>query len=149
MGNDHSRSGSDRCRSEHQSCATVCAISNSAPELGSASALDAIPTANCINTTCKDRYDICRATNSISAKGGISAGDGYSNNTSFNNGKPYRKQDDKVYIYSGGEIPYNGRIWNNRCYAIYNNGVLVGFTDSNGNSCDNRGYLGNEDTSNG
>jgi hypothetical protein len=124
-------------------------MSNSAPELGSANALDALSAGDCIRTTCQNRYDICNLNNNISAKSGVSAGDSYSGSTSFNNGQPYRKQDNKVYVYQGGEIPYNGRMWNGRCYAIYINGNLSHFADSNGNVCCNQGNLGGEDTSNG
>lgn len=149
MGNNSSaNSGNDNCRSDLQTCATICTMTNSAPELGSSNMLDAISSANCISTTCHNRYDICNLNNRISAKGGISAGDN-TINTSFNNGRPYRKQDNKVYIYQNGEIPFNGRFWNGRCYAIYVNGELRSFQDSNGNACCSDGHLGNEDTSNG
>lgn len=149
MGNSGSSSGSDRCHSEHQSCATVCVLTNSAPELGSSSITDALGAGNCIRTTCQDRNNICNTNNAISAKGGISAGDGYSQITSFNNDRPYRKQDNKVYVNHGSEIPFNGKLWNGRCYVVYKNGEVKSWQDSNGNACCSQGYLGNEDTSNG
>lgn len=135
MGNSSSLSGSNKCRSEHQSCATICALTNSAPELGNSSITDALEAGNCIRTTCQDRNIICKANNAISAKGYISAGDGYSSQaTSFNNGRPYRKQDNKVYVNHGSEIPYNGKLWNGRCYMVYKNGEVISWQDSNGNA---------------
>lgn len=148
MGNVNSSSGSDRCRSEHQTCSTVCILTNSAPELGSSNIADAIGAGNCIQSTCQNRNNICRKNNGISAKSGVSAGDS-NHATQFNNGRPYRKQDNKIYVYRGGEIPYDGKLWNGKSYVIYKNGVIVSWRDSNENSCDSEGYLGNEDTSNG
>jgi len=78
---------------------------------------------------------------------GVSTGDS-SLNTSLG-ASPYRKNDGRVYINSGGEIPYNGRDWNGKCYAYYVNGEITHFTDTNGNTCCMLGYLGNQDTSNG
>ena len=55
---------------------------------------------------------------------GVSSGCGNSSlNTSFD-ASPYRKNNGIVYINSGGgEIPFNGRKWNGKCYAYYVNGV--------------------------
>ena len=80
---------------------------------------------------------------------GVSSGDGKSSLNTSLGASPYRKSDGRVYINSGGEIPFNGRVWNGNCYAYYINGVRTYFTDTNGNRCCEFGYLGNDDTSNG
>ena len=59
----------------------VCAMSNSAHELGSIIAMDVAATANCIATRCSERKNIC------DTNVAISAGDGYAYN--HNNGKQY------------------------------------------------------------
>ena len=73
---------------------------------------------------------------------GVSSGDGgcSSNNTSLG-ASPYKKSDGIVYINTGTEIPFNGNVWNGKCYAFYINGELDYFQDSNGNYCDNEGVL--------
>ena len=81
-------------------------------------------------------------------KSGVSSGDGYSLNTSVGS-EPYRKSDNRVYINSGIEIPFNGKMWNGKCYVYYKNGEIQYFTDLYGNGCDNEGQVGNQDTSNG
>lgn len=118
MGN--TSSGSDRCKSDHQSCAIVCTMTNSAPELGSANALDALSTANCIRTTCQDRYDICKANNYISAKSGVSAGDNC-HKTSFDGTREYS---DIAKAYMGTVLMPNG--------DKYRAGKLVSFVSSSG-----------------
>ena len=75
---------------------------------------------------------------------GVNAGGGPSSVS------PYTKTDGRVYINSGcGEVPFNGRQWNGKCYAYYINGIRSYFRDTNGNACCEFGYLGNQDTSNG
>jgi hypothetical protein len=83
------------------------------------------------------------------ASAGVSSGDGNSSLNTSLGASPYKKNDGNVYINSGGEIPYNGRLWNGKCYAYYINGVRTYFTDSNDNVCCELGHLGNQDTSNG
>ena len=56
----------------------------------------------------------------------------------------YRKSHGNV----NGDVPYNGRRWNGYCYAIYKNGEIVHWEDSNGNWCDNEGVLGGHDNGN-
>jgi hypothetical protein len=80
---------------------------------------------------------------------GVSAGDGKSSLTTSLGTSPYRKNDGRVYINSSGEIPFKGRVWNGKCYAYYVNGEITHYTDTNGNTCCDMGYLGNQDTSNG
>uniref|UniRef100_A0A6C0B960 Uncharacterized protein n=1 Tax=viral metagenome TaxID=1070528 RepID=A0A6C0B960_9ZZZZ len=80
---------------------------------------------------------------------GVSSGCGNSSLNTSLGASPYRKDDGRVYINSGGEIPYNGRLWNGKCYAYYVNGVRTYFTDTYGNRCCELGHLGNDDTSNG
>jgi len=81
---------------------------------------------------------------------GVSSGCGNSSLNTSLGASPYRKDDGRVYIInSGGEIPYNGKVWNGKCYAYYVNGVMTYFTDIYGNPCCNEGYPGNQDTSNG
>ena len=80
---------------------------------------------------------------------GVSSGCGNSSLNTSLGASPYRKDDGRVYINSGGEIPFNGKVWNGKCYAYYINGVRTYFTDTNGNRCCELGHLGNDDTSNG
>ena len=80
---------------------------------------------------------------------GVSSGCGNSSLNTSLGASPYKKDDGRLYINSGGEIPYNGRLWNGKCYAYYVNGVRSYFTDTNGNTCCELGHLGNQDTSNG
>ena len=80
---------------------------------------------------------------------GISSGDGSSSLDTSLGASPYKKSDGRVYINSGGELPFNGKVWNGKCYAYYINGVRSYFRDTNGNACCEDGYLGNQDTSNG
>jgi hypothetical protein len=81
---------------------------------------------------------------------GVSSGDGKSSLNTSLGASPYRKSDGLVYINTdSGETPYNGRQWNGKCYAYFINGVRTYFTDTNGNTCCELGYLGNQDTSNG
>jgi hypothetical protein len=84
-----------------------------------------------------------------SSASGVSSGDVNSSLNTSLGASPYRKNDGRVYINSGGEIPFNGREWNGKCYAYYINGVRTYFTDTNGNTCCELGHLGNQDTSNG
>ena len=72
---------------------------------------------------------------------GVSSGDGCSSLYTSLNASPYKKSDDRVYINSGGELPFNGKVWNGKCEAYYINGDLSYFTDRNGNYCDNEGVL--------
>ena len=72
---------------------------------------------------------------------GVSSGDGYSSHNTSLGASPYKKSDGNVYINSGGELPFNGKVWNGKCEAYYINGVLTYFTDRNGNRCDNEGIL--------
>jgi hypothetical protein len=85
----------------------------------------------------------------VACVSGVSSGCGNSSLNTSLGASPYRKDDVRVYINSGSEIPYNGRLWNGKCYAYYVNGVRTYFTDSNGNTCCELGHLGNQDTSNG
>lgn len=80
---------------------------------------------------------------------GVSSGDEKSSYDTSLNASPYRKDNGRVYINSGGEIPFNGKKWNGKCYAYYINGVRTYFTDIYGNTCCELGYPGNQDTSNG
>ena len=80
---------------------------------------------------------------------GVSSGCGDSSRVTSLGASPYRKDNGRVYINSGGEIPFNGRVWNGKCYAYYIDGVRTYFTDIYGNTCCEFGYLGNQDTSNG
>ena len=80
---------------------------------------------------------------------GVSSGCGNSSLNTSLGASPYRKDDGRLYINSGGEIPYNGRLWNGKCYAYYVNGERSYFTDTYGNTCCELGHLGNQDTSNG
>jgi hypothetical protein len=75
---------------------------------------------------------------------GVSAGDA---SAAFGgrDAQPYKKADGRVYINHAGEVPFNGRHWNGKCYAIYKNGDLRYFEDSNGNACDNEGVLHGHD----
>ena len=73
---------------------------------------------------------------------GVSSGCGNSSLNTSLGASPYRKDDDRVYINSGGEIPFNGKVWNGKCYAYYVNGVMIYFTDTNGNRCCEDGHLG-------
>ena len=75
-----------------------------------------------------------------SSTSGISSGDSGSLTTSVGT-SPYRKSDGRVYINSGDELPFNGKVWNGKCYAYYINGELRYFTDRNDNACDNEGVL--------
>ena len=112
MGNNES-SKSNKCRSEHQTCATVCALTNSAPELGSPGIIDVIDTSNCIRTTCQDRYDICK----VNAKEG-------NNPDNPDNPDSKRVNDDKIAkVHSGNYTAPNG--------DRYNSGKLTAFV-SNG-----------------
>ena len=72
---------------------------------------------------------------------GVSSGDGYSSHNTSLGASPYKKSDGNVYINSGGELPFNGKVWNGKCEAYYINGVLTYFTDRIGNRCDNEGIL--------
>jgi len=72
---------------------------------------------------------------------GVSSGCGNSSLNTSLGASPYRKDDGRVYINSGGEIPFNGKVWNGKCEAYYINGDLSYFTDRNGNYCDNEGVL--------
>ena len=78
----------------------------------------------------------------IACVSGVSSGDGCSSlNTSLGASR-YKKSDGRVYINSGGgELPFNGKVWNGKCEAYYINGDLTYFTDRNGNRCDNEGVL--------
>lgn len=72
---------------------------------------------------------------------GVSSGDGCSSLNTSLGASPYKKSDGRVYINSGGELPFNGKVWNGKCYAYYINGDLTYFTDIYGNTCDNNGIL--------
>ena len=72
---------------------------------------------------------------------GVSSGCGNSSLNTSLGASPYRKDDGRVYINSGGELPFNGKVWNGKCEAYYINGDLSYFTDRNGNYCDNEGVL--------
>lgn len=72
---------------------------------------------------------------------GVSSGDGYSSHDTSFGASRYKKSDGRVYINSGGEIPFNGNVWNGKCEAYYVNGELSYFKDRNGNYCDNEGVL--------
>jgi len=72
---------------------------------------------------------------------GVSSGCGNSSLNTSLGALPYRKDDGRVYINSGGELPFNGKVWNGKCEAYYINGDLSYFTDRNGNYCDNEGVL--------
>ena len=85
----------------------------------------------------------------VACASGVSSGCGDSSRDTSLGASPYRKDDGRVYINSGGEIPFNGRVWNGKCYAYYIAGVRTYFTDKYGNRCCELGYLGNDDTSNG
>lgn len=82
--------------------------------------LDALSPGDCIRTTCQNRYDICNLNNNISAKGCISAGDGY-HGTSLGNGKNYS---DISKAYGGTDLMSNG--------DKYHGGKLVSFMSSSG-----------------
>jgi len=78
----------------------------------------------------------------VSGVSGVSSGCGNSSLNTSLGASPYRKDDGRVYIInSGGEIPYNGKVWNGKCYAYYVNGVRTYFTDIYGNRCCDMGYL--------
>ena len=79
---------------------------------------------------------------------GVSSGCGGGDGTSLG-AQLYRKLDGRIYVNNCGEIPFNGKVWNGKCYAYYIDGEIKYFTDSFGNVCDNAGRLGNDDTSNG
>ena len=73
---------------------------------------------------------------------GVSSGDGYSSHDTSIGASRYKKSDGRVYINnSGGELPFNGKVWNGKCKAYYINGDLSYFTDRNGNYCDNECVL--------
>ena len=72
---------------------------------------------------------------------GVSSGDGCSSLNTSLGASPYKKSDGRVYINSGCELPFNGKVWNGKCEAYYINGDLSYFTDRNGNYCDNDGVL--------
>ena len=73
---------------------------------------------------------------------GVSSGDGCSSLKTSLGASPYKKSDNRVYINSfGGELPFNGKVWNGKCYVYYINGELTYFTDIYGNRCDNEGVL--------
>lgn len=75
-------------------------------------------------------------------KSGVSSGDGYSNTSNTTLGaSPYKKSDGIVYVNTGQEIPFNGKVWNGNCYAYYTNGKWRYFTDLNGNACNYDGIL--------
>ena len=78
----------------------------------------------------------------ICISSGVSSGDGCSSLNSSLGASPYRKSDDRVYINSGGgELPFNGRVWNGKCEAYYTNGEVTHWRDRNDNPCDNEGVL--------
>jgi len=72
---------------------------------------------------------------------GVSAGGGCSSLNTSLGASPYKKSDGRIYINSGCELPFNGKVWNGKCYAYYINGDLKYFTDTNDNTCDNEGIL--------
>ena len=82
-------------------------------------------------------HEICTKTS------GVSAGDAHHQQPAGD--RPYKKSDGRVYIRQGAEIPYNGKVWNGYCYAIYRNGELVHWEDRVGNWCDNQGVLNGHD----
>lgn len=88
-------------------------------------------------------HEIC------SKQSGVSAGDSHHASAGVaqggGRGAPYKKADGKVYV---GEVPYNGKHWNGKCYAFYINGELAYWEDQNGNACDNGGVLGGQDNGN-